>query len=169
VIRQLWETPDPDTGKPLFGEVYRREEIYEGPYVDLAPDIVYIPADMSAKALGTLDFSSNKFIESTYGNSGDHRMEGILAVAGEHIRRGQEIEGATILDLAPTILYMMDCPVPRAMDGRVLTSLFDPEAIAGRPVRFTDRELIRGIGGGALGEDEDEAIRRQLRGVGYVG
>jgi predicted AlkP superfamily phosphohydrolase/phosphomutase len=168
VIRQLKDTPDPDTGTPLFGEIYRREEIYQGPYVDLAPDIVYIPADMSAKALGTLDFSSNKFIESTYGNSGDHRMEGVLAAAGDHIRKGEEIEGATILDLAPTILYMMDCPVPRAMDGRVLTSLFEPEEVAGRPVRFSDRELIHGIGGGALGDDEDEAIRRQLRGVGYV-
>ncbi|MCK4547075.1 MAG: alkaline phosphatase family protein [Candidatus Eisenbacteria sp.] len=169
VIDRLKATPDPESGEPFFGEVYRREEIYDGPYVDLAPDVVYLPADMSAKALGTLDFSSNRFIESTYGNSGDHRMEGIMAVAGDPIRAGHRIEGATIMDLAPTILYMMDCPVPRAMDGRVLTSLFEPGAVRERPVQFSDRELVRGIGGGTFSEEENEAIRKHLRGVGYVG
>ena len=33
-----------------------------------------------------------------------------------------------IVDLAPTVLHVMGCPVPDDMDGRVLT-----EALAGRP------------------------------------
>lgn len=169
VIERIRAAPDPETGEPLFGEVYRREEIYEGPYVDLAPDIVFLPADMSAKALGTLDFSSHRFIERTYGNSGDHRMEGILAASGDGLRRGAGIEDATILDLAPTILYMLDCPVPRAMDGRVLTSMFEPEIVRQRPVRFSDRDLVRGLTGETFSPEENEEIRRRLRGVGYVG
>jgi len=169
VIKRLKETPDPETGGPLFGEVYRREDIYDGPYVDLAPDIVYLPADMSAKALGTMDFSSHRFIENTYGNSGDHRMEGILLAAGDSLRKGSRVEGATIVDLAPTILHLMDCEVPRAMDGRVLTSLFEPDALTRRPIRFSDRTLVRGPGGRTFSEEDNEEIRRHLRGVGYVG
>ena len=137
--------------------------------MDLAADIVYLPADMSAKALGTMDFSSHRFIEPTYGNSGDHRMEGILVAAGDSLKKGDRIEGAAILDLAPTILYLMDCPVPRAMDGRVLGALFEPDALNRRPVRFSDRDLIRGPEGRTFSEEENEEIRKHLRGVGYVG
>jgi len=169
IVDRLRKTPDPGNGAPLFGEIYRREEIYEGPYVDLAPDVVFLPADMSAKALGTLDFASNRFIEPTYGNSGDHRMEGILAVAGGGVRVGHRIEGARILDLAPTILYLMGAPVPRAMDGRVLVSLFEPGRMEEHPVEFEDRELIRGMMGETFSPEENEEIRRRLRGAGYVG
>ncbi len=160
VIKRLKETPDPETGGPLFGEIYRREEIYDGPYLDLAPDIVYLPADMSAKALGTMDFASNRFLERTYGNSGDHRMEGILVASGDSLRAGETIKGANIIDLAPTILYLMDSPVPRGMDGRVLTDLFRPEALRSRPVQFSDRELIRGPGGRTFSPEENEEIRK---------
>ena len=81
---RLLEVVDPATGERLFDRVYFREELYEGPYVEEAPDIIFIPRDMGYKALGTLDFTSNNFMDPVYGNSGDHRMNGIFLGLGQN-------------------------------------------------------------------------------------
>jgi len=43
-----------------------------------------------------------------------------------------EISGARIIDLAPTILHLMNVPVPDDMDGRVLTEAL----VTQRPVEM---------------------------------
>jgi hypothetical protein len=51
-------------------------------------------------------------------------------MAGEGVRRGLEIQGALITDVAPTVLYMAGCPVPTGLDGRVLLRAFDETFVA---------------------------------------
>src|SRR5262249_59508908 len=38
-----------------------------------------------------------------------HRIDGILYLYGRDVRRGTRIEGATILDVAPTVLALAAC------------------------------------------------------------
>ena len=59
--------------------------------------------------------------------SGSHEgaPDGFLLIVGEGVRPGVPTKGATILDIAPTILYLMGLPVARDMDGRVLTEILD--------------------------------------------
>ncbi len=62
-----------------------------------------------------------------------HREQGILVAAGPAIRRDEIIHGATLLDLAPTVLTLLGVPVPDDMDGRALTKLLvgpPPETLA---------------------------------------
>jgi predicted AlkP superfamily phosphohydrolase/phosphomutase/tetratricopeptide (TPR) repeat protein len=54
-----------------------------------------------------------------------HRAHGVLVVAGPGVRRDERIYGATLLDVAPTILTLAGLPVGRDMDGNVLTGVFD--------------------------------------------
>lgn len=66
----------------------------------------------------------------TAGIAAWHRPIGILAMAGSHLRRDELIHGASLLDIAPTILAMFDLPVGRDMDGRVLNEAFtEPKRI----------------------------------------
>ncbi len=160
---------DPLTGGKMFDKVYLREEIYEGPYVDEAPDIVFLPADMRNKALGTLDFTSNRFSFPVYGNSGDHRMEGIFLGLGPAFREGARLGPRSILDVAPTVLYLLGLKVPRGMDGKLMEDALVPETLAGRPVEYCDMELMGNASGGALSVEDSEDIRRRLEGIGYVG
>jgi predicted AlkP superfamily phosphohydrolase/phosphomutase len=160
---------DPGTGQKMFDRVYLREEIYDGPYVDEAPDIVFLPADMRNKALGTLDFTSNRFMFPVYGNSGDHRQEGIFLGLGPNFRRGERISPRSILDVAPTVLYLLGLQVPRLMDGKVLADALVPERLARDPVRFDDTELLGNARGGVLSAEDSDDIRRRLEGIGYVG
>jgi len=55
---------------------------------------------------------------------GVHSMKGLFLAFGDRIKRGIRIEGASIYDLAPTILHIYNVPIPEDLDGRVLTEIF---------------------------------------------
>lgn len=159
-----------DDGNPLIGPVWRREDLYSGPHIDESPDIQFLPRDMSNKPLGTLDLTSNKFITPVYGNSGDHRMHGILIGHGPEIRKGAHVDGARIIDYAPTIIHSFGADVPSDMDGRVLEQMFTEEYMARNPISISDP--VSGeqkADGGAMTDEESEEIRERLRGWGYLG
>jgi predicted AlkP superfamily phosphohydrolase/phosphomutase len=160
---------DPETRQPLIGPIWRREDLYTGPHIEESPDLQFLPADMSNKPLGTLDLTSNKFITPVYGNSGDHRMHGIFLGRGPELRRGAHVEGARIIDYAPTILHSFGVEVPADMDGRVLEEIFSDEYMAHNPVRLTDAAFEETEKAGAMTDEESDEIRERLRGWGYLG
>jgi len=154
---------------PVRLDVKFGEDVYNGPFVEQAPDIYLLPVDMSHKALGTMDFITKRFIVRNFAQSGDHRMFGILSAVGEPFKQNYRIEGAGIVDLAPTILHLLDVPVPSDMDGRVLTGMLLPG--------FDDADSVK-TGpptGEILPEDADfsgddiKEIRSRLTGMGYIG
>ncbi|HWX42904.1 MAG TPA: alkaline phosphatase family protein [Blastocatellia bacterium] len=170
IIKRLAALEEPGTGRPLIGPIWRREDLYTGPHSEESPDIQFLPRDMTHKPLGTLDLTSNKFITAVYGNSGDHRMHGIMLGKGPELRRGITIEGARIIDYAPTILHSFGVEVPSDMDGRVLDQIFTEEYMSANPVRISDAlagEESEKIG--AMTDEESEEIRERLRGWGYLG
>jgi tetratricopeptide (TPR) repeat protein len=63
-----------------------------------------------------------------------HRPMGVFCMAGPGIRRDERVYGATLLDIAPTVLTLFGLPVGRDMDGRVLVEAFEepvaPEFVA---------------------------------------
>jgi hypothetical protein len=61
---------------------------------------------------------------------------GLLLAYGEGIRPGAVLAGASILDVAPTLLYLLGLPVARDMEGRVLTEMLDPGFARDHPVTF---------------------------------
>ena len=66
----------------------------------------------------------------------EHEPEGIFLAAGPHIRHAATIEGATMLDIAPTLLHYLGLPVAKDMDGKVLEDLFEPGFREIHPIRY---------------------------------
>jgi predicted AlkP superfamily phosphohydrolase/phosphomutase len=62
--------------------------------------------------------------------------DGVLLLAGEGIRPGAGAAHASVLDVAPTLLYLLGLPVARDMEGRVLTEILEPEFARDNPVTF---------------------------------
>ena len=99
-----------------------------------------------------------------------HKLSGVILAAGPRVRRGATIEGATILDVAPTILSLLNVPLSRELPGVPLKQAFEPGSW--REVKAVDhypfatatppREAT------ARDEDTDERIER-LRALGYLG
>ena len=167
--RDLLSTREPAGGERMFERVFFREELYSGPYVDEAPDIVFLPRDMKYKALGTLDFTSNSFAFPVYGNSGDHRMEGIFLGVGDAFGEGRRVDPLSILDIAPTVLHLLGLPVPKAMDGKVAKEILREDYLDRNPVEYADIELLGRTGGRDLTAEDDADIKRRLEGIGYIG
>jgi predicted AlkP superfamily phosphohydrolase/phosphomutase/tetratricopeptide (TPR) repeat protein len=54
----------------------------------------------------------------------EHRDFGILAMRGQGIRKDELLHGASVLDIAPTVLTMYGLPIGEDMDGKVLSQAF---------------------------------------------
>jgi hypothetical protein len=69
-------------------------------------------------------------LEGSFGGAPD----GALLLYGESIRSGALLTGATLVDVAPTLLYAQGYPVAKDLDGQVLTTAFDKGFLARHPV-----------------------------------
>jgi predicted AlkP superfamily phosphohydrolase/phosphomutase len=66
----------------------------------------------------------------------DRAPDGFLLAVGDGIRKGATVEGASVLDVAPTVLYLMGLPVARDMEGRVLNEILEDDFARAHPVSF---------------------------------
>jgi len=55
----------------------------------------------------------------------DHRPQGICIMHGPGVRRGEAIDGASLLDITPTVLSLLGLPAGADMDGRALAEVLD--------------------------------------------
>jgi predicted AlkP superfamily phosphohydrolase/phosphomutase len=170
IQREALALRDPRTGEPLMERVYRREEIYSGPYIDRTPDLIVQPQGWQYMAFGHADFGSNKLVEPIIGLSGHHRPDGVLILAGDGVKPGTQVEGASILDLTPTILHALGIDVPEDLDGRVLSEAFEASSPVARPVTFSQANVYKdGTSEPDLSDEEMEEVQEKLRGWGYAG
>ncbi|MGC8640871.1 MAG: alkaline phosphatase family protein [Isosphaeraceae bacterium] len=185
----LLEIKNPETGEPLVERVYEGEELYHGPHAHLAPDLTVVLNDWRYRTIGLHDFTTHKVISPAFGPTGDHRMEGVLIASGPAFRPGASPVKATLLDIAPTVLHLLDVPVPADMDGRVLSELLDPRvsplSMAPAPVgsggffyhptgcraqALGDGDVadLSGVPLVSYSEEEDAAIQQRLADLGYL-
>ena len=112
LARDFEAIPHPETGEPLF-EVLRKRDIYHGPHLDRAPELVLIPRDERIHVESSRRDWPDVFMrhdtldpEHFYGYSGHHGVTGIIAAAGPGIRPGTLPEGSEITQLAATVLRL---------------------------------------------------------------
>jgi predicted AlkP superfamily phosphohydrolase/phosphomutase len=161
---------DKENGKRIFDNVFFSDEIYHGPYTDNAPDMILYPAEgyMVIDSLINL-YGSN--LVKVKASEGTHRREGIfIATDRRNIKKGIKIFDINIIDIAPTILYLMDLPIPSDMDGKVITSAIKDNLLKSSPVKFSDSKI------GEIDEREEKIytpederqIVDELKGLGYI-
>lgn len=170
-IEQLTqEFRDPRTGRQLIGEVIRREDVFSGPYLERAPDLILRPKEPSDIFFGLADFGHRQTVSTVYRYSGMHRDYGMLIMNGPGVRPGGQIEGAAIQDIAPTVLHTMGLPVPSDMDGRVLTGAFADGYMDTFPIKIADLSPGAGSDGWTgYSEEGEQEIMERLKGLGYLG
>lgn len=156
IIHRLSLLKEPKTGVPL--EVFKREEIYEGEYLERMPDLI-IKLNNNIQSINPTVGSNKTFIKT---EGGDHRVNGIFVAHGPSIRGGVKIEGAKICDISPTILRIFGLPVPTDMDGRVLEEIFEEGSeLARREMTYQEAEA----------KDEKQRIKertKELKDLGRI-
>ncbi len=170
IIRAALALRDPATGDQVIATAYKREELYHGARLEQAPDIILHTDRAKYVSFGHADFGSNKLIELSLGQTGHHMMDGIVILRGEGVRPGAHIEGARIMDIAPTALYMMGLPAPAGIDGLVLESAFDhvdKQPVEGGEQAWQDRSPLP-VEEAAYSEEDEAEVMERLRDLGYV-
>ena len=163
---KLMALRDPENGRPVVREVRFREDCFQGPFLDMAADVVLVPEEgFSVSPPPRL----RSLFRSTGWACGCHERDGILLAAGKGIRQERFAPGAAIQDIAPTALHLLGLPIPDDMDGRVLDELYSPEADFGAP----EYEATSGSDGVEMQDiytdEESRDLQDKLRGLGYLG
>jgi predicted AlkP superfamily phosphohydrolase/phosphomutase len=172
--QRLAECRDSVTGEPVVWKVFEKSDIYNGPHADKAPDLlIRWREDLRIYGLAGVKDDPGEGTripgENPHVISGDHRVHGILFARGPSIRRAVRVADADLIDVAPTILHAMREPVPRDMDGRVLTELFEESFLRDHAVRISEAGGDTTDGRGESYSDRDmEIIADRLRGLGYL-
>ncbi len=96
-----------------------------------------------------------------------HRIEGILYMYGRGIKNYARIDGATLLDVAPTLLTLVGLSPARDMPGRVLTEALDFE-VTGDRVATYETGSRAGADLAKANAPVDPAILEHLRALGYL-
>ena len=166
---------DPETEALPISNVYRREELYDGPYIHLAPDLIVEPvrdhSDPARNYVLAYGVPPDGAVFDVGGEIvGNHTLNGICVAWGQRIEQGARFANARLVDIAPTICYDLGLPVPTHMEGRVLREAFRPRVLAERPVRRAEYELPERPGDGDdLAEGVPVMVEERLRGLGYIG
>lgn len=127
IVDGLWSFVDEDSGEPIVDSVERRDQVFfEASMRDRLPDLIIHWAPRAAAEhrrivsprYGVLPWPTPG--RHPQGRSGNHRPAGFLIASGDRVAPRTVIENAHILDLAPTVLSLLDLPAPEHMKGRSL-------------------------------------------------
>ncbi|MCK4412191.1 MAG: alkaline phosphatase family protein [Candidatus Eisenbacteria sp.] len=172
VVRKIAATlrsvRDPRTGQLVCDAVLEKDQVYSGPYAEKGPDLTVVPAFGYFLVEGSREPGDPGpvIVPHPKSLSGWHRMNGIYAIRGAEISPGRKDRDSgaeiTLVDLMPTLLYLLGEPIPEGLDGRLLRSWIDPAYLEAHPPQST----------GPLEEDYREMTPdelRNLRNLPYIG
>ena len=111
IIQKVLEIKDPETGQNVIKNALKKEDVYSGPYLDIAPDIILI---WQRGYLGSNELSGSVVKKSDFW-SGIHNREGMYIISGKNIKPSQK--DARLIDLLPTILNLLKVKIPDDMEG----------------------------------------------------
>jgi predicted AlkP superfamily phosphohydrolase/phosphomutase len=139
-------------GRPLGTQVFRPEEIYRD-VRNVAPDLIVHFGGLFWRSIGGVGYPALHILENDTGpDDCNHAQHGAFILAGPGAPVGP-VEGAHLLDVAPTLLGLGGYDVPPAMLGRPIA----PAATAAA------------VSAGGYSPDQEEAVRDRLSGLGYLG
>ncbi len=169
----LLQTRDPWTGERVFENVIPREELFDGPLLDRAPDLLLelrlddgysynlMPTPAGVRSAFRKLADEEKPGKKGRSLPGSHRARGFMAMAGPSLRPAGRID-AHIADVTATLLARLELAVPPSFAGRVAwEALANAGEIAPTP-------LPEPVFGSPDGAPDESVVVSRLRALGYV-
>ncbi len=129
IISELYRLRDPYTFENVLEEIYRKEDLFHGEYLDAAPDIIFVPRK-NDYYLDSGKRTCRLFIGSAnddYPIRAYHEPKGIFFITGPGIKAGQKIPNIDIYDITPTVLHLLKIKPNEDFDGRVIHQIFNED------------------------------------------
>lgn len=151
---------DPATGTNPIKKILRKEEVLSGEFLDMAPDLLLVPAPLYSLT------HAKSMVEDADWISGDHRLEGVLVATGPEVSEGTFEETVELIDLGATALAALGVPSAVPRDGKVLRQLVGDKELEVLSDGAAEAAHVDHQSG--LTSEEEGEIEEQLRGLGYV-
>jgi len=161
LMNDLLSLKDPDTGRQIISRVYHNHELYKGPYRENFPDLFLETAPEYIVRGGF----GKSLIEKFHVPKSSHGQEGIFLCKGPGIKPQRYDQYINIQDLAPTILYLLDLPVPRDMDGKVHADIM--HSSERKDSKYMEETVCIHKSSNISRQEENELMAK-LRAIGYM-
>ena len=170
VMTRLGYLNHPETGQSLITDIHRREQIYSGRYIVNAADINFSIQNYLYQSSVQFATEGESILgPSEYEDSGSHRSNGLVVLAGPEIEANQEIPAAKMEDITPTLLALAEIPVPTNLDGDPLVAAFTPAFQEKINFIEVDPDETDGSAAPDMVAGELEDLEDRLRSLGYLG
>jgi predicted AlkP superfamily phosphohydrolase/phosphomutase len=120
ISEKLLSIRDPKNGERVISRVYRAEEVYSGPYLQDAPDLIvgYNKGYRASWETVLGSFPEGILRDNKQKWSGDHLMEAALVPGILLSNREIKLKNPALTDLAPTVLDEFGIPKQEGMIGQ---------------------------------------------------
>jgi predicted AlkP superfamily phosphohydrolase/phosphomutase len=152
LVEELRAVRTPD-GTRVFETVKPREEVFDGPHVEDAADILLEPTDYDEYLSSLL--RGDEFAEPW--QPYNHKKYGIVAARGSDVDTSATVDEPHLFDVAPTVLATLGLPSSERMDGRTLPFV--------EPVGATGYSAFDGA---STAPTDDSDVERRLTDLGYL-
>jgi predicted AlkP superfamily phosphohydrolase/phosphomutase len=120
IIARLEAITD-EKGENIGTRVLKPQDVYTGPHVDRAPDLIVYFGDLFWRSTGTIGHDGIHSFETEVGpDDAVHAEKGIFVLWDPREKRGRKVEDISLYDVAPTVLNVMGIDVPEDMEGKVI-------------------------------------------------
>jgi len=148
----------PETGKPAFRSILRREDVYPGPMMDQAPDVLLIPAD--ERLMVTPSFGQEW---SWSYQTGLHRHEGMWMHRSPRIKSGRLAHRIRLIDVLPTLFEDLGFEASGVFQGQPVSAVFSQATTA-----VSADPPAAGMAGSDGDEFEAADLTERLKAMGYL-
>jgi predicted AlkP superfamily phosphohydrolase/phosphomutase len=150
-VKAKLEATTDDRGQPLGTLVFKPEEVYRT-VRNVAPDLIVHFGGLYWRSIGGVGYPTVHIQENDTGpDDCNHAQFGAFILAAPNSPLQGELQGAHLLDIAPTLLELGGYDLPSSMQGRSLITT-----------------AVRNLEDGGLPPDQEEIVRERLRGLGYI-
>jgi predicted AlkP superfamily phosphohydrolase/phosphomutase len=173
IKKLLYDLKNPKSGDKIVQNIFTKEEIYTGKNLDNSPDLLIQmkdPGYLITDGVFLKSLFNSQLITSVDLPWGYHRREGIFIAYGKHIVENNILKSASICDVMPTILYLMDIPIPSDLDGSVIKKIFNKNFVDSRTTKYADPIMSKNIYtfDKIYTPDEKADISQRLEDLGYL-
>lgn len=169
LMEKLQKNCTDEEGKPLIEKILTKEETFSGNSIDCAPDLSLVLRDSGFISVNPAE---GGYFHYRAQIRGTHRPEGVFVGVGPGIRKGYALAPLSIINVAPQLLYTLGIPIPKNMEGRVVTEGFDPAFLKLHPIKIGAPTLppegYRDVSAQTEDAEGQEQIMLRLKSLGYV-
>ncbi len=170
VIENIFSSLIDKNGQRIIPNIYIKEKIFNGPYIDLAPDIILdwwegsFLVESSLNKKDVVYYAS--FLKVGEEWSGIHDLNGIFVLYGEGIIKNQRCN-LDIVDLASVILWLLKEPIPKEFEGFIPYEILEAYKSSEAPKKI-DINLDTEISQSDYSLEEEDEIKQKLKNLGYL-